>query len=461
MKKNQREELIEIISRYPQGASVEEVMLIFTQKSRRTIQRWLADLVQEHLIETIGDTKARRYRLIPIPQSAPLTQNAPTFLNEQAIEIQKFVTMPIAARPPVTYDRTWLESYKPNHTQYLKNEEREHLRILGHVKEGQYPAGTFANQIFARLLVDLSWNSSRLEGNTYSFLDTERLILWGDTPPNKNLAETQMILNHKAAIEFLIHSAKEIGINRYTILNLHTLLSDNLLSNSAFCGRLRVYPVGISHSTYIPIAIPQVIQECFDSIVQKASLIQDPFEQAFFLIVHIPYLQAFEDVNKRTSRLAANIPFIQQNLCPLSFIDVPEHLYINGLLGVYELKRIELLRDVFIWAYERSCVRYNATRQSLGEPDPFRLRYRQEIAHAVHEIVALCLNGNNALQAIQQLAEKILPQDQIFFTQLIQQELATLHEGNIARYHILPTQYAKWKMHANLSAEDIFRKRSN
>src|SRR5262249_16344248 len=151
------------------------------------------------------------------------------------------------------------------------------LHALGRVEEESYPAGTFAQQIFARLLVDLSWNSSRLEGNTYSLLDTERLIQWGDAPVGKDLKETQMILNHKSAIEFLINSAKEIGINRYTILNLHALLSDNLLSDPTFCGRLRIYPVAISHSTYLPIAIPQVIEECFNLILEKAHAIHDPF----------------------------------------------------------------------------------------------------------------------------------------------------------------------------------------
>ncbi|MEN9654955.1 MAG: hypothetical protein RL235_1067, partial [Chlamydiota bacterium] len=181
-------------------------------------------------------------------------------------------------------------------------------------------------------------------------------------------------------------------------------------------------------------------------MLDKASLIDDPFEQAFFLMVHIPYLQAFEDVNKRTSRLAANIPFIRHNLRPLSFVDVPEPLYINGLLGVYELNRIELLRDVFVWAYERSCARYATTHQSLGEPDPFRLRYRQQLMFAVREIVERCLSPDAALQLIQHQAETgVLLQDRTRFAELVGKELASLHEGNIARYQIGPAQYAKWK----------------
>lgn len=445
---NPKEEIIEILARFPQGASIEELMLVFAQRSKRTVQRWFAELLQTGQVEAVGEARARRYRLIPKIEVTHVSPDIPIPLSEEAMEIQKFTIRPISARPLVSYNRDWLEEYRPNETGYLSETMRKKLRALGEVEKEEYPAGTFAEAIFARLLVDLSWNSSRLEGNTYSFLDTERLIQWGDMPPGKDLKETQMILNHKAAIEFLIRSAKEIGINRYTILNLHTLLSDNLMSDPVFSGRLRVYPVGIAHSTYIPLAVPQVIEECFNRILEKANLIRDPFEQAFFLMVHIPYLQPFEDVNKRTSRLAANIPFIRNNLRPLSFVEVPEQLYINGLLGVYELNRMELLREVFIWAYERSCARYVTTRHSLGEPDPFRLRYRKQIMLVVRKIVELCLNRDSVLQAIEKEAKNaVLPQDERRFVQLVEKELAALHEGNIARYQIEPSSYAKWKRH--------------
>lgn len=111
-------------------------------------------------------------------------------------------------------------------------------------------------------------------------------------------------------------------------------------------------------------------------MLDTTAAIENPFEQAFFSMVHLPYLQPFEDVNKRVSRLAANIPLIQRNLCPLSFVDVPQPIYISAMLGIYELNRVELLRDVFVWAYQRSCARYSAVRQSLGEPEPFRSQYR-------------------------------------------------------------------------------------
>ena len=140
---------------------------------------------------------------------------------------------------------------------------------------------------------------------------------------------------------------------------------------------MRSKSIGIAKSVYHPLIIPDVINECFEQIIDTAKAIQNPIEQAFFLMVHIPYLQPFEDVNKRVSRLVANIPLIRLNLSPLSFMDVPQKTYIQGLLAIYELNQIDLLRDVFIWAYERSSALYSATCQTLGEPDPFRLRYKK------------------------------------------------------------------------------------
>src|SRR5688572_990003 len=197
-----------------------------------------------------------------------------------------------------------------------------------------------------------------------------------------------MILNHKAAIELLMEeNSEDIGINRYTLLNLHALLSENLMADPEASGALRRRPAEITASAYTPPAIPQLIDECLNLIIAKAAEIGDPFERAFFVMVHLPYLQPFEDVNKRVSRLAANIPLIKGNLCPLSFVDVPERAYIAGTLGVYEMTRVELLRDVFVWAYERSCQRYVVIRDSVAEPDRFRMRYREALIDVVSEIV--------------------------------------------------------------------------
>ena len=104
-------------------------------------------------------------------------------------------------------------------------------------------------------------------------------------------------------------------------------------------------------------------------------------------MVHLPYLQPFADVNKRTSRLAANIPLIKANLCPLTFLDVPEAAYSKATLGVYEMNRVELLRDLYIWAYERSTKEYLAVKQELVKPDQQRLLYRERVRNLVKEVI--------------------------------------------------------------------------
>ncbi len=151
-------------------------------------------------------------------------------------------------------------------------------------------------------------------------------------------------------------------------------------------------------------------------------------------------------MNKRVSRLAANLPLIRENLSPLSFVDVPEQPYIDGVLGVYELNRIELLRDIFVWAYERSCARYAAVRQSLGEPDPFRLRYRTLLAEVVSGIVDSGMDKKAATAFIKRRAVEDVPQeDQARFIEVVETTVMNLHEGNIARYRLRPSQYQKRK----------------
>ncbi len=168
---------------------------------------------------------------------------------------------------------------------------------------------------------NLSWNSSRLEGNTYSLLETERLLELGESAEGKDAREAQMILNHKAAIELLAEQSPEIGFNRYTICNLHALLSDNLLADPQACGRLRARAVGITGTVFHPLEGPQIIEECFQQVLDTANAITDAFEQAFFVMVHLPYLQPFEGVkNKRVSRLAANIPLYSAAIFALLLI---------------------------------------------------------------------------------------------------------------------------------------------
>ena len=151
-------------------------------------------------------------------------------------------------------------------------------------------------------------------------------------------------------------------------------------------------------------------------------------------------------MNKRVSRLAANIPLIRRNLCPLSFVDVPRQAYLHAMIAVYELRRIELLRDIFIWAYKRSCARYGAVRQSLGEPDPFRLRYRAHITDAVAEVVRSAMNKARASAFVQAKAEELPEQaNRERFVEVVDTELLSLTENNIARHRLRPSEFMRWK----------------
>jgi hypothetical protein len=363
------------------------------------------------------------------------------------LEIFREISRPRQERKHVSYVRAFLDAYRPNETFYLSAEVRRELAAIGRVTDKAEPAGTYARQILDRLLIELSFHSSRLEGNRYSLLETKQLIEAGRTATGKAAEETQMILNHKGAIEFLVESAERIGIDRLTIQNLHAILSDNLLGDPSASGRLRKKAVEIGGSVYTPLAVPQLVEELFLQVLNTAAQIRDPFEQAFFLLVHLPYLQPFEDVNKRVSRLSANIPLIRNNLKPLSFVDVPKSDYAAGLLGVYELNRIELMRDVFVWAYKRSAEFYAAVRESLGLPDEFRLKYRPQIKAAVAYIIQNGIPGKDVHDRIAVWAGHvgaIAAQDQARFIAVVESEILGLKEWNVARYPVTPDQYKAW-----------------
>jgi len=447
-------EIENIVQRHPEGLSIREIEgALAAALPRRTLQYRLKQLVDAGRLTQMGQRKGTRYAapatgtLLPPPggdqAESPEANVIP--LSPDSMEIRTYLKQPYEARRPVGYNRAFLDVYRPNESAYLSPADREHLAAIGKPRIAQQPAGTYVKLILNRLLIDLSWNSSRLEGNTYSLLDTRRLIEFGQEAEGRERLEAQMILNHKDAIEFLSGNPNEIGFNRYTILNLHAMLANNLLPDETAAGRLRHIGVGIEKSAFHPLEVPQLIEECFDQILATAAAIRDPFEQAFFVMVHLPYLQPFDDANKRVSRLATNIPLIRHNLAPLSFIDVPRSAYTEAILGVYEMNRTELLRDMFVWAYERSAHRYAAVQQSLGEPDPFRLKHRSALRDTVSEIVRGGMDRKSVLAHIERRAREIAESsERERFREMAENDLLSLHEGNYARYQVRPSEFNDW-----------------
>lgn len=442
------EQLLASIQEAAHGLTMAELLAAHPGVARRTAQRAVSDLLQAGRVHATGQSRSRRYVSADTaaPSTAPVSdafaQGIP--LSPDSRDVLAYVEQPLTQRRPVGWQRDFLAGYEPNRSFYLPQPLRRQLHEMGRTAQAEAPAGTYSRAILGRLLIDLSWASSHLEGNTYSRLDTRELIEHGRAAQGKAAFETQMILNHKGAIELLVENITDVGFNRFTLMNLHSALSENLLPNPSDEGRIRRHAVDIAQSVYRPLSTPQQIDEALDLLLEKVNRIEDPFEQSFFVMVHLPYLQPFADLNKRTSRLAANLPLFRANLCPMTFLDVPQTAYSRAVLGVYEMTRVELLRDLYVWAYERSTQEYLAIRQELAQPDPLRLAWREFIKSTVREVVTR--PGVDAVSIVQgRVAEAVPELEREAVRALIVEELRRLHEGVLARYGLRLAEFENWK----------------
>ncbi|WP_298636402.1 Fic family protein [uncultured Umboniibacter sp.] len=443
-------ELLASIKVSSQGVTLAELLTQHPNIARRTAQRQIAKFIDEGLVIARGEGRARRYFGVDALPNAGLHTNSrdafPSFIpvSADSQDILSYINQPLEARKPVGYQQELLNSYQPNKTWYLSESLRRQLHKMGRTTDSQQPVGTYSRAILNRLLIDLSWASSHLEGNTYSRLDTRELIEHGRSAQGKAAIETQMILNHKSAIELLVENIDTAEFNEYTLMNIHSALSENLLPNPADEGRIRQHAVDIGKSVFRPLSVPAQIENTLKLVLSKTRQIGDAFEQSFFMMVHLPYLQPFADINKRTSRLAANLPLFRANLCPLTFLDVPEQAYSRATLGIYEMARVELLRDLYVWAYERSTQEYLAIKQDLAEPDPLRLTWRNFIKQTIHLVVTSV--HQDPYSVIQQAVKAQIPEpEQNDLQALVIEELRRLHEGVLARYGLRPSEFAAWK----------------
>src|SRR5215208_4207430 len=232
------EQLFKHIGNAPDGLRIDKLSrLVGDQLSRRSLQRRLSELVDANRLITEGGGRSTRY-FLPKGAEAGVEEDY-VRLSPSGADVRQLVRRPQAERTPVGYNREFLDQYRPNESSYLTPETIATLTRIGTTANAERPAGTYARQILNRLLVDLAWASSRLEGNTYSLLDTERLIESGKAAEGKDASETQMILNHKTAIEFMVDLGDDLVFNRQNILNFHAILSDNLLADPNASGRLR------------------------------------------------------------------------------------------------------------------------------------------------------------------------------------------------------------------------------
>ncbi len=413
-----------------------------------TVKRQLDALLKTGLVQRVGRGRATRYRIADSTYSWPRpTAGIATQLAEPAPDTSAMIwsepgqallahlRQPLGSRAPVGYQRSFVDEYVPNHSSLLPPAVAQRLADEGRM-QGQQPAGTYARRVLEPLLLDLSWSSSRLEGNRYSLLATQELFARGTAG---NDLDAVMLLNHKAAIEFMVDAVPVYGLMPAVVGNLHAILMQNLLTDAESLGRIRQIVVNIRDTTYLPVQAPLLLQEMFDCIVEKARLIKNPVEAAFFLWVNLAYLQPFEDGNKRTSRLSANIPLMLYNCAPLSFLDVEAQDYACAMMGVYERCDVALAADLFIWAYRRSIRKYAIQLDATGVPDPVRLRFREKLNEAIGRVVREQQTADAAVAAL-----ALSDDDARVFRPMLAQELRVLDTHNCARYRLPMDQVRAW-----------------
>lgn len=431
-----------LLERYPHCISSTHIAQA-TGLSAATVKRQLERLCALGHVVRVGQSRGTRYFLPAVnapalaqaPASLPTADTAQPVWSPAAEQLRQRLAVPLAARPHVTYQRSLLDAYVPNHSALLPPAWAQTLANQGRMP-GQQPAGTYARQVLEQLLIDLSWSSSRLEGNTYTRLATEELFRLGASGTD---TEAVMLLNHKNAIEFMVDAVPEQGLTLSVVRNLHALLMQDLLADSQSLGTIRQKVVNISGTVYLPTQVPSLLGEMLTLIIDKARLINNPVEAAFFLWVHLAYLQPFEDGNKRTSRLSANIPLMLYNCAPLSFMDVSPHDYAQAMLGVYELRDMALAVDLFSWTYRRSCQKYAVVLESMGIPNALRLQHREHLNEAMAQVVRERQPLAATLQAL-----GLTPQQAPGFAELLRDELQKLEVFNCARYRLTLRTTADW-----------------
>ncbi|BAO80658.1 uncharacterized conserved protein [Serpentinimonas raichei] len=416
------------------------------QVSRPTLNRDLRDLLAAGFLKKQGDGRSTRYlateaaeaalRSLPPGSQTPVRSVALQW-SAPAQRLVEALGAPLGTRTPVGYDSGFVSSYIPNQSSLLPPQLATDLYHAGRSPD-QQPAGTYAREVLEQLLIDLSWSSSRLEGNNKSLLDTKELFERGQQAGPLD-DDTLMLLNHKSAIEFMVDAVPTEGITVAVIVDLQAKLMRDLLRDSRDIGSIRRRVVNIDGSVYSPSNIPTLLEETLNAIVGKVRNIRNPVEAAFFLWVNLAYLQPFADGNKRTSRLCANMPLMLYNCAPLSFLDVERSDYATAMLGVYEQRNVSAAVDLFEFIYRRSMQKYSVLRAALSAPDPIRTKYRQ----ALNELMQFVVFHGCTLEAA--FADVYVDAPDISALRLIANtELDQLEQHNCARYNLARGMTQRW-----------------
>lgn len=444
MSEHDKSYVLEVLKKQKKWISLHHLLSILgAGYSERTVRRWLKEWVDSGIVLKQGQKRGTQYAIL----NASTEEPNKLIFSVASQKVLKKISIPYAHRLPVTYYPKWLDDYRPNIDKYLSKAQVKQLRTAGDRSNKDKPAGTYAKQIYDRLLIDLSYNSSRLEGNTYSLIETKQLILNGIDAPGKLDEEKTMLLNHKEAIRFLIDKSNQKTIDETMILSLHYLLSDGLVA-AKYAGQVRDHGVRIGGSIYIPLENPDLLHKMLKKICTKANQIINPHEKSIFLLAHIAYLQAFVDVNKRTARLSANIPLINHNLVPLSFDGIEQADYTNSMIAIYEKNDIRPLVDLYVFSYLVTSKKYDATVEAITF-DPIRVKYRQQRREIIRQIVSNNLHNENIKKFIEKnIPNFVEPDDREQVIKNIHEDLEQLGPQSIIGLGLSKRELEVWLKHA-------------
>jgi len=336
--KNNRKAIIDFVTTQP-NVSSREIEEGLQSMAIATIKRGLQKLVADHLITVTGKGKATRYQI------------SPTYELLRPIDVAEYFTKEIDDRIIKTGFNNALMTEVLAKSKIFTDEEHEKLQKLQSVyleKSQQLTSFEYKKEL-ERLAIDLSWKSSQIEGNTYSLLETERLLKEKETAAGKPKDDATMLLNHKEAIDFIIEQADYVlPLKVRAIEDIHSILMKDLGVDR----NMRKHRVGISGTNYKPLDNEFQIKEALESMCELVNSRDNIFEKALLVLALISYIQGFADGNKRTARIISNAVLISNHYCPISFRTVDSVEYKKAMLIFYEQNNIKPFKDIFITQFQ-------------------------------------------------------------------------------------------------------------
>lgn len=328
-------EILQYLHYNPLSKRTEIAGAVTTQMSDRTLKRIIADAVGKGYIEVIGKGPATKYRLTPQAHvTMPLDLDTYFERDIDRRQVQESFNFELlrGILPAV-------HLFNDDELAVLYEAQAGFRRHLSEMSDIEY------RKEMERLGIDLSWKSSQIEGNTYSLLETERLLKEKRTASGKTKEEAVMLLNHKDALDFILDAPdylKEISVGR--IEEIHALLTKELGVER----NIRHRRVGITGTNYRPLDNEFQIREALEDSCRLINGKSEVFEKALLALVLLSYIQAFTDGNKRTARITANGILIAYGYCPISFRSVDSIDYKKAMLMFYEQNNIAAFKQIFI-----------------------------------------------------------------------------------------------------------------